>query len=79
MESSGRPNKVKHIVADSVAFLKNVPLHEISENVYTIEDVVKEIKDSATRQRLSILPYSVQFRQPSSDAIHTGNGSLIIL
>ncbi|KAL9976499.1 hypothetical protein ACROYT_G013808 [Oculina patagonica] len=66
-ESSG---KIKHIVADSAAFLKNAPLHEMCENVYTIEDVVNEIRDATTRQRLSVLPYNIQFREPSSEALH---------
>ena len=64
--------KIKHIVADSAAFLKNAPLHEMCENVYTIEDVVNEIRDATTRQRLSVLPYNIQFRQPSTEALHAG-------
>ena len=68
-EDSG---KVKHIVADSAAFLKNVPLHEMCENVYTVEDVVNEIRDVATRQRLAVLPYKINFREPSTEALHAG-------
>lgn len=72
-ESSG---KMKHIVADSAAFLKNAPLHEMCENVYTVEDVVNEIRDATTRQRLSVLPYNIQFREPSSEALHAGKLNL---
>lgn len=66
-ENSG---KVKHIVADSAAFLKNAPLHELCENVYAVEDVVTEIRDAATRQRLAVLPYKINFKEPSTEAIH---------
>ncbi|CAH3042290.1 unnamed protein product [Pocillopora meandrina] len=62
--------KVKHIVADSAAFLKNAPLHEMCENVHTVEDVVNEIRDAATRQRLAVLPYKINFREPSTEALH---------
>ena len=68
-ENSG---KVKHIVADSAAFLKNAPLHELCENVYAVEDVVTEIRDAATRQRLAVLPYKINFKEPSTEAIHAG-------
>lgn len=71
--AEGRKNKVQCIVADSAAFLKNAPLHDMCENVYTVEEVVSEIRDAATRQRLSVLPYTVHFRHPSAEALHTGN------
>ncbi|KAJ7383982.1 Nin1 binding protein [Desmophyllum pertusum] len=66
-EGSG---KVQHIVADSAAFLRNAPLHDMCENVYTIEDVINEIRDVTTRQRLAVLPYNIQFREPSTEALH---------
>ena len=68
-EGSG---KVQHIVADSAAFLRNAPLHDMCENVYTIEDVINEIRDVTTRQRLAVLPYNIQFREPSTEALHAG-------
>ena len=59
-------------MADSAAFLKNAPLHEMCENVYTVEDVINEIRDAATRQRLSVLPYSIHLREPTTEALHAG-------
>ena len=70
--AEGSTAKIKHIVADSAAFLKNAPLHEMCDNVYTVEDVVNEIRDAATRQRLSVLPYSIHFREPTTEALHAG-------
>ncbi|XP_068701444.1 RNA-binding protein NOB1-like [Montipora capricornis] len=61
--------KVQFIVADSAAFLKNTPMHNMCENVYTVEEVVNEIRDKETRRRLSVLPYSLHFKQPSVEAL----------
>lgn len=68
--AEGMKKKVQHIVADSAAFLKNAPIHDMCENVYTVEEVVNEIKDEATRQRLAVLPYTLHIRQPSTEALH---------
>ena len=64
--------KVEFIVADSAAFLKNTPMHNMCENVYTVEEVVNEIRDKETRRRLSVLPYSLHFKQPSVEALQAG-------
>ncbi|KAL4235177.1 Nin1 binding protein [Mactra antiquata] len=60
---------VKHVVLDSGAFLRNAPVRDIAENVYTVTDVVDEIKDRATKQRLQVLPYELVYREPSAEAI----------
>ena len=75
--AEGRTAKVKHIVADSAAFLKNAPLHEMCDNVHTVEDVINEIRDAATRQRLSVLPYSIHLREPTTEALHAGKVCII--
>ncbi|XP_070575800.1 LOW QUALITY PROTEIN: RNA-binding protein NOB1-like [Ptychodera flava] len=62
---------VVHVVVDSAAFIKNADVQNIAENVYTIQDVVSEIRDAATRKRLAVLPYDLQFRQPSPESIAT--------
>lgn len=64
--------QVRHLVADSAAFIKNAPLHELCDNVYSIQDVVSEIRDAGTRQRLSVLPYEIIFREPSTEAVRIG-------
>ncbi|XP_072013382.1 RNA-binding protein NOB1-like [Amphiura filiformis] len=62
-------SQVKHVVVDAIAFFKNIQLQEIAENVYTSYGVVNEIRDSATRQRLAVLPYELKCKEPSSEAI----------
>ncbi|XP_063951101.1 RNA-binding protein NOB1-like [Lytechinus pictus] len=61
--------KAEHVVVDAVAFFKNVQLQDVAESVHTLQAVVNEIRDKATRQRLSVLPYDIKFREPSSECI----------
>lgn len=61
--------RVKHLVVDSGGFIKNAALQEIGENIYSLAEVVSEIKDKATKQRLQVLPYKLNYRVPSPEAI----------
>ena len=47
-------------------------LQDIGKNVYTIADVVSEIRDKATRQRLQVLPYKLIFKEPDAESIRVG-------
>ncbi|XP_061450525.1 RNA-binding protein NOB1 isoform X2 [Rhineura floridana] len=55
---------VEHVVADAGAFLRGAPLQEIGKNIYTIREVVTEIRDKETRRRLAVLPYQLHFKEP---------------
>uniref|UniRef100_H0WQ82 RNA-binding protein NOB1 n=1 Tax=Otolemur garnettii TaxID=30611 RepID=H0WQ82_OTOGA len=55
---------VEHVVADAGAFLRDAPLQDIGKNIYTIREVVSEIRDKATRRRLAVLPYELRFKEP---------------
>ena len=44
----------------------------IGEKVYTIPEVIEEIKDKATKQRLQVLPYELIYREPAPEAIKAG-------
>ncbi|KAM9756600.1 RNA-binding protein NOB1 [Dama dama] len=55
---------VEHVVADAGAFLLDAALQDIGKNIYTIRDVVSEIRDKATRRRLAVLPYELRFKEP---------------
>ncbi|XP_077419340.1 RNA-binding protein NOB1 isoform X2 [Vanacampus margaritifer] len=55
---------VEHVVADAGAFLNRAPLQDIGKNVYTLKEVVDEIRDKATRRSLAVLPYQLNLRQP---------------
>ncbi|XP_068941574.1 RNA-binding protein NOB1 isoform X1 [Petaurus breviceps papuanus] len=55
---------VEHVVADAGAFLRDAALQDIGKTVYTIREVVTEIRDKATRRRLAVLPYELHFKEP---------------
>ncbi|XP_074523138.1 RNA-binding protein NOB1 [Halichoeres trimaculatus] len=63
------PTLVEHVVADAGAFLKRAPLQEIGKNIYTLKDVVDEIRDKPTRRSLSFLPYQLNFKEPHPEHI----------
>ncbi|XP_059160729.1 RNA-binding protein NOB1-like [Physella acuta] len=63
-------SKVTHVVADTGAFIRNAPLREIAESVYTVPEVIAESCDRATRRRLKLLPIDIKFKEPSGEAIH---------
>lgn len=47
-------SKAEYLVVDSGGFIKNAPLREIASHVVTLRDVVDEIRDKPTRQRLQV-------------------------
>ncbi|XP_035679616.1 RNA-binding protein NOB1-like [Branchiostoma floridae] len=61
--------KVEHVVVDSGAFIRNAPIRDIAENVYSLQGVVSEIRDKETRQRLEVLPYQIAFKEPSVENV----------
>ncbi|XP_024858221.1 RNA-binding protein NOB1 isoform X2 [Kryptolebias marmoratus] len=60
---------VEHVVADAGAFLKKAPLQDIGKNIYTLRDVVDEIRDKPTRRSLAFLPYQLHFKEPHPENI----------
>nr|XP_026260275.1 RNA-binding protein NOB1 isoform X1 [Urocitellus parryii] len=63
---------VEHVVADAGAFLRDAALQDIGKNIYTIREVVSEIRDKATRRRLAVLPYELRFKQPFPEYVRLG-------
>lgn len=59
--------KAEYLVVDSGGFIKNAPLRDLASNIITLNDVVSEIRDKDTRQRLQVLPYELEMRQPSQE------------
>ena len=60
-------NKVKDLVVDSGAFLRNSPLQNYGDNIYTCEEVLAEIKSKWARDRLQVLPYAIKVKEPEDD------------
>ena len=53
-------------------------MQDIGENIYTVPDIIKEIRDATTRARLQVLPYELHFKQPSPEAIKCGESVVIL-
>lgn len=60
-------NKVKDLVVDSGAFLRNSPLQDYGENIYTCEEVLAEIKSKWALDRLQVLPYEIKVKEPDEE------------
>lgn len=69
---------MKVLVADSGAFIRAIPLEKWSPCVTTVREVVSEIRDEHTRNRLQMLPYQLHIREPSQEALQHGKADYII-
>ena len=45
---------------------------DITEDAYTLNDVVSEIRDKATRARLQVLPYELHMKDVNPEALKFG-------
>ncbi|NXH16584.1 NOB1 protein, partial [Bucco capensis] len=61
--------RVPHVVADSGAFLSAAPLQDIAQNLYTVPEVLAEIRDRPTRRRLAALPCELHLRRPRPELL----------
>ena len=65
-------NTVDSLVVDTGSFIKGVSFESWSKRVITVKEVLSEIKDTNTRQRLRTLPYEIAFREPSQHSLKHG-------
>ncbi|OWZ07429.1 RNA-binding protein NOB1 [Phytophthora megakarya] len=61
--------KVLHLVIDSGAIIKDTNLAVLAENFWTVPDVLDEIRDKKSRAVLDQLPFTLQTREPSAEAM----------
>jgi RNA-binding protein NOB1 len=66
---SGDKKKVLHLVVDSGAIIKGTNLAPLAENFWTVPDVLAEIRDKRARAILETLPFTLQTREPSAEAM----------
>ena len=59
--------KVKDLVVDSGAFLRNAPLQNLGENIYTCSEVLGEIKSKWAKDQLQVLPYEIKIKEPDDE------------
>ncbi|CAH0399588.1 unnamed protein product [Chilo suppressalis] len=61
--------KIKNLVVDTTAFIKAANLQDMAENVYTIQEVIKEITNDRQRRKLVVLPYDLKVKEVFSEHI----------
>ncbi|XP_012274876.1 RNA-binding protein NOB1 isoform X2 [Orussus abietinus] len=61
--------KVEYLIVDTSAFIKNVPLQDIGQNILTEEAVVDEITNRRQLRRLVVLPYDLIIRNTFSENV----------
>ncbi|XP_064242600.1 RNA-binding protein NOB1 [Passer domesticus] len=61
--------RVPHVVADTGAFLSAAPLQDIAEALYTVPEVLAEIRDRPARRRLAALPCELRLRRPRPELL----------
>lgn len=60
-------SKVKDLIVDTGAFLRNSPVQNFGENIYTCPEVLAEIKSKWAKDQLQILPYEIKTKEPDDD------------
>ncbi|KAK0428947.1 hypothetical protein QR680_011100 [Steinernema hermaphroditum] len=60
---------VHHLVVDACCLIKNAPLHDVGSVIYTVPQVISELRDKKTRLRIAALPYEIHLREPSPNSI----------
>ncbi|OZC07131.1 zinc finger, C3HC4 type [Onchocerca flexuosa] len=61
---------VRKLVADSGAFIKRVPLHNLGSEIYTVPGVISELKCEKMRHLLESLPYEIHIQEPTAESLH---------
>ncbi|KAL3998652.1 Nin one binding (NOB1) Zn-ribbon like family protein [Acanthocheilonema viteae] len=61
---------VQQLVADSNAFIKRVPLHDLASEIYTVPGVINELKCEKMRHLLDSLPYQIHIQEPTTESLH---------
>ena len=62
-------NQERFLVVDTAAFIRGVNLERFGSTLCIVPEVLGEIKDGATRQRIAAYPVPVQQKEPTPDDI----------
>lgn len=67
--STSNENVLRHLIVDSGAIIKEVNIMGLAENLWTVSDVIEEIRDKRARHVLENLPKELKVREPSATSI----------
>ena len=69
METTQNKEK-RYLVLDTSAFIKETRFEKFeSSELFTVDEVLKEVRDKKARKYLSSIPFRIQTREPTPDAI----------
>ena len=64
---------MKYLIIDTGPIIKGARIERIgAERVVTIPEVLREVRDPAARALLASLPFEIELREPSEEAIRAG-------
>ncbi|KAJ3170508.1 Nin1 binding protein [Geranomyces variabilis] len=66
--TNGRDN-VTTLVVDSAPLIKLTPIGHLAQRFVTVQEVISEIRDPRAREHLAQLPFKLETRVPSADAM----------
>merc|ERR1712072_1612858 len=59
------------VVLDTAAFIHNVDVSKLGKKLYTVPEVISEIREAKARERFKNRTYEVLFKEPSKSDIDT--------
>uniref|UniRef100_R4FKW1 RNA-binding protein NOB1 n=1 Tax=Rhodnius prolixus TaxID=13249 RepID=R4FKW1_RHOPR len=62
--------KIENLVVDTSAFINNVQLQEIADNLFTLHEVVEEVRCKRQYRNLIVLPYDLQVKDVDADCVN---------
>lgn len=60
---------VHYLVADSGAFIKRAPLQDLGAAIYSVSEVIDELKCEKSRHLLESIPYEIFIQEPSKQSL----------
>jgi len=67
--NDGEDRRAEYLIVDTSAFIRNTQLQDIGKNIYTIEEVLEEIKSKRQLKNLIVLPYELQVKDVDPEDI----------
>lgn len=64
--------KIECLVLDSGPLIKGVNVRSFAEKIYTIPEVISEIRDKHSREFLNQISFDFQIKAPSDEALKEG-------
>ena len=69
-EQVGADTKVA--VVDANAIINGLRLESVADKLFTIQEVLDEVRDKQSRQFLASLPYGLEVREPDEQSVKAG-------